>query len=287
MLNRFGLPTEAVLLSGAFTKTNRYVTGRTEMNDIHELLESLIGKVFTEFNQRFKNECEFCSSEERSLRASSWYMITYKLNEDMPQTFFGFPFTITDELCKIVEKPNNHSEKSTALETHDCVRNSAEVLDQYLEKEGLHKDPDVDSSEGLLETRIIIMSSRFKSAEIVIKNWLERQEYLFFRRTNSLKSSKIGGDSDSDMDYRLKQRLTDLKTKVMNEAKDLKNLTKGLRTTGNIVMNFMKDLVNEWLSLDSFLQNNSIFDTPLIKYGFSALLGFEPLFPNATNISYN
>ena len=278
LLNRFGLTSEAVLLSGAFTKTNRYVTGRTEMNDIHELLESLVGKVFTEFNQKFKAECEYCSPEERAQRASSWYMVTYKLNEDMPQTFFGFPFTITDEFCKIVEKP---VKDTNGVETHDCVRNSAEVLDQYLEREGIHKDPLIDRSVGLLETRIKIMDSRFRSAENLIKKWLERQEYLFFRRKHSSKSSQVGGDfSDShmEMDIRLRQRLNDMRNRVMTEAKDLENLTKGLRTTGNIVMSFMKDLVNEWLSLDSFLQNNSIFDTPLIKFGFSALLALNHFF---------
>ena len=270
LLNRFGLTSEAVLLSGAFTKTNRYMTGRTEINDIHELLESLVGKVFNEFNQRFKSECEFLSAEERGLKASAWYMITYTMNDQMPQTFWGFPFTITDELCRLVDKPNNQPN----AEPHDCVRNSAEVLDHYLERQGLHTDPVIESEEDKVTSRVKVMESRFASAEIVIKNWLDRQEYLFFRRKNS----KYAGDlknSYSDMDCKLRQRLIDLKTRMMNEAKDE---SKRLRTTGNIVMNFMKDLVNEWLSLDSFLQNQSIFDTPLIKFGFSALLALNHFF---------
>lgn len=275
LLNRFGLTSEAVLLSGAFTKTNRYMTGRTEINDIHELLESLVGKVFNEFNQRFKSESEFLSPEERSLKASAWYMTTYTMNDQMPseQTFWGFPFTITDELCRIVQNGDKSGVQSMA-EPHDCVKNSAEVLDNYLERKGLHIDPVVDTNEDSVNSRVQVMESRFKSAEIVIKNWLERQEYLFFRRKNS----KNGGDvtnSYSDMDCKLKQRLTDLKTRIVNEARDD---SKRLRTTGNIVMNFMKDLVNEWLSLDSFLQNQSVFDTPLIKFGFSALLALNHFF---------
>lgn len=161
MLNRFGLTSEAVLLSGAFTKTNRYTTGRTEINDIHQLLESLVGKVFNELNQRFKSQCELCSPEERGLRSSAWYMITYKLNDKMPQTFWGLPFTITDELCRIVDKPS--VQLSIASEPHDCVKNCAQVLDQYLEREGLHSDPEVDSNEDLLTSRIKIIESRFRS----------------------------------------------------------------------------------------------------------------------------
>lgn len=273
------------------------MTGRTEINDIHELLESLVGKVFNEFNLRFKSECEnqLLSPEERSLKASAWYIITYTMNDQMPQTFWGFPFTITDELCKIVDKPNNQFSGSS-VEPHDCVRNSAEVLDQYLERQGIHIDPVIDTNkEDFVESRIKVMESRIMSAESVIKKWLERQEYLFFRRKNyntdkDLKDFKTFGDeknvnnvknagdvrnSSSDMDCKLKQRLTDLRTRILNEAKDE---SKSLRTTGNIVMNFMKDLVNEWLSLDSFLQNQSIFDTPLIKFGFSALLALNHFF---------
>lgn len=108
----------------------------------------------------------------------------------------------------------------------------------------------------------------------MINNWLDRQEYLFFRR----KKIQSAGDlrqSYSYMDYKLKLRLNDLKTRVVNEAKDMR---KSLRTTGNIVMNFMNDLLNECLSLDSFLQNNSIFDTPLIKLGFWPLLALNHFF---------
>jgi hypothetical protein len=273
LLNRFGVISEAALLSGAFSKTNKYMTGRTETNDVHELLESLVSKVFTDFNLRFKNECEDCSQEENNLRASAWYMIAYKLNQNMSQNYFGFPWTITHELCKIVERPTN---SSNSCEPHDCVRNSAQVLDQYLHREGLHKDPVIDENESLIESRVKIMQVRFESAELVLKNWLERQEFLFFKRNDGRISRT--DNSISDMESKLRIRLTDLRAKVMNEAKDMEQPIKALRTTGNLVMTFMKDLVNEWLSLDSFLQNNSIFDTPLIKFGFSALLALNHFF---------
>jgi len=274
LLNRFGVVSEAALLSGAFSKTNKYMTGRTESNDAHELLESLVREVFIDFNFRFKNECLGCGVEDNNLRASAWYMIAYKLNQNTSQNYFGFPWTITDHLCKIIDRPISTSISSLS---HDCVRNSALVLDQYLFREGLHKDPEIDTNDSLVQSRLKVMEKRFDLAELLLKNWLERQEYLFFKRNDGRALFK-DHESMSNMNSKLRLRLTDLRAKVMNEAKDTELPIEALRTTGNLVMNFMKDLVNEWLSLDSFLQNNSIFDTPLIKFGFSALLALNHFF---------
>ena len=91
------------------------------MNGIHELLESLVAEVFNEFRQRFRAESAFDSPEEVRLRASAWYLVTYRLNQNQTQKFFGFPFTISDELCKIVDTSGHQVTASSVRDQPSIV----------------------------------------------------------------------------------------------------------------------------------------------------------------------
>jgi hypothetical protein len=68
LLNRFGVDSEAELLSGAFSKTSKYMTGRQETHDVKQLVENIVNKFFLEFKIRFNNECDNCDEEERRQR---------------------------------------------------------------------------------------------------------------------------------------------------------------------------------------------------------------------------
>ncbi|XP_054164742.1 uncharacterized protein LOC128962395 [Oppia nitens] len=132
LLNRFRVANEAILLSGAFTKTCRYTNGRTEINDIHELLESLVGKLFEQFKQRFQIESQIDSSNDQKLRASAWYMISYQINDNITQDsnkFYGFAFTISEQLCKIVDTIDIKG--ITGCQPYNCICNSS-LFQQYM-----------------------------------------------------------------------------------------------------------------------------------------------------------
>ncbi|CAG2100088.1 unnamed protein product [Medioppia subpectinata] len=153
LLNRCGVANEAVLLSGAFTKTNRYMSGRTEMNDIHELLESLVAHVFIHFRQRFRTESADDSPEDKRLRASAWYMVTYRLNQFETNKFFGFPFTISDELCKIVETSGH---QNTTTHPSGWVKSSRKQKPVFLHVNdgSIHKHIQVVIDEDVVQTSV-------------------------------------------------------------------------------------------------------------------------------------
>jgi hypothetical protein len=249
------------------------MTGRQESHDVHELLENMINKLFIEFKDRFNEECNNCSNKERRLRASAWYIIPFKLNKQLKDKYFGFAWTITDEFCKLFKECNQQKD----FKGHVCVRYSTALLDDYFQRNFIYKEPVFDesiTSEG--DKRQKIMEERCKTAEVVLKAWLERQDHLFYKRKigRNLVSSTDG--LMSDMDIKLRRKLMEMRIDVMFEARN--NLNEPLRSAGNLVMSFMKESIEDWLSIKRLKDNNRIVDTPSVKFGFSALMTLNHFF---------
>ncbi len=113
-----------------------------------------------------------------------------------------------------------------------------------------------------------IIEERIKAAEVVLKAWLERQDQLFFK-------SKISDEllSFTDgvmlwmlcyvMDRKLTFHLMRERLKIMNESIDE---LRPLRSVGDLVMSFMKDLVENWLSINNIKDNNRILSVDSFGY---------------------
>ncbi|CAG2103928.1 unnamed protein product [Medioppia subpectinata] len=283
LLNTFGVESEAKLLSGAFSKASKYMNGRTETNDVHELLENMINKLFIEFKERFKNECQtqeteenydkFVAESERKLRASAWYMTPFKLEEDIKERYFGFSWTITEEVCKLME---NNTTFNVNRVNHKCNDMGVQLLHDFFERNYLYREPVIDSSvTDESDRRQIIMEERFKTADVVLRAWLERQDHLFFKRKIGRKLISSTDAVLSDMDRKLRRELQSRKLDLLAEARDT---TKPLKSAAELVMNFLTESVNEWLDIKTIDLNNRVVDTPLVKIGFSALITLNHFF---------
>ncbi|XP_054164765.1 uncharacterized protein LOC128962416 [Oppia nitens] len=267
LLNRFGLDNEATLLSGTFSKTTKYMTGRNETNDVHELLENMINKLFIEFKDRFNFEStnDNDSEDERRLRASAWYVVPFNADVGINERYFGFSWTITEELCKL-HKDNDKFNVNKV--DHKCIHLMTNFIDKYFYDNYIYRDPVIDNSITDVEKRRLIeMRSRLESAEVVLRAWLERQDHLFFKRNIKKKLISSTDYVISDMDRKLRRKFTQMRCLEMEIA--TKCLTKPLKTSGQLIMTFFKEAVDEWLNIDN---NRRIVDTPLIKFGFSALM---------------
>ena len=101
LLNRFGVDSEATLLSGTFSRISKYMSGRSETNDVHELLENMVNKVFIRFKKLFESDSENDSKEQKEKRVRAWYMTPFLIETQVKDRYFGFSWTITDHLCDL------------------------------------------------------------------------------------------------------------------------------------------------------------------------------------------
>lgn len=272
LLNRFGVENEAQILSGTFSRTSKYMSGRSETNDVHELLESLVNKVFIHFKELFNRDSENDTELERSQRASAWYLAPFQVEGEIKDRYFGFSWTISEQLCQLFK---SSSIKTETNEKHNCVEFVSQVFDSFFANTHLYKEPEFDESIELNEKRKAIVQKRFVTVRAVLRAWLERQEHLFFKR---MVKNKIISSTDyviSDMDKKMTSKLNQLEEKAIEKAL---NSDEPLESAGFLVINFLKQSVEEWFSVETLDFNNRVVDTPLIKLGFSAFITLNHFF---------
>jgi hypothetical protein len=149
---------------------------------------------------------------------------------------------------------------------HNCVLHLAERIDNYLAQNFYYKEPVFDESiTSDSDRRHKIIEERIKAAEVLLKAWLERQDHLFFKSKISNELLSFTDGVMSGMDRKLTFHLMRERLEIMNESIDE---LRPLRSVGDLVMSFMKDLVENWLSINNIKDNNRIVGTHLVKFGF-------------------
>ena len=275
LLNHFGVDSEAILLSGAFTKTSKYMSGKSETNDVHELLENIVNKLFVEFRAYFDKDSpnERLNRKERHQRAYAWYMMPF--NEEGHEAHYGFSWIITEELCNIA-KDKEIVKCNASKEKHECQQSVIDLIDNYLHQKFLYREPNTDEDINESDKRQRIIEERCISAGIVLRAWLERQDHLFFKRRFGKRVISSTDYQISDMDQKLRRALMQNRVELLAKARD--DLNWPLKTAGQLFMDFLKESLNAWLSINHLDQNNRIVDTPMVKFGFSALITLNHFF---------
>ena len=272
LLNRFGVDNEAILLSGSFSKTSKYINGKSETNDVHELLMNIVGKLFADFRHYFNADSpsEKLNRKERHQRAYAWYMMPF-IEQEGHEPRYGFSWIITEELCNIAEDKSNASK-----DEHECQQTAIRLIDNYLDKNYLYREPNTDQYEKISDKRQSIMEERWQTSRKILEAWLERQDHLFFKRRVNGRLISSTDYQISDMQQKLKRALMRSRVDLLAKARD--DLNWELKTVGQLVMDFLRESLNAWQSINHLDQNNRIVDTPMVKLGFSALITIHHLF---------
>ncbi|XP_054164683.1 uncharacterized protein LOC128962330 [Oppia nitens] len=110
LMDRFGIESEAALLSATFTKTVKYLSTQNDSNDTHDLVSSVINKLFADFRRQFESMTTDDDDEHRLAKASAWYQISHRLNNEsnasscLSRKYYGFPWICDKYLAKLKQR---------------------------------------------------------------------------------------------------------------------------------------------------------------------------------------
>lgn len=123
---QFGIKSETELLSGTYSKIQKYLCGKNERNDAQDMLGNLVKRVFNEMRKMFEDNLNnlSTSNEEKCAKASAWYIVTWNLNKTSSNPFWGLPWIVSDILSDITcsKKINSFPNK------HKCFLSTNEII---------------------------------------------------------------------------------------------------------------------------------------------------------------
>lgn len=114
MLVKYGLRTEAEVLTGCMSKINDCYRHDTE--NVISLTRKYLGRIIQLYRLKFEKDCKDSSGVLRTevtyMMASAWYMVTYL---DKDSTILSFPWVVSDILSKLKELNCGSEMKESAI----------------------------------------------------------------------------------------------------------------------------------------------------------------------------